>query len=199
MPQAPTNFFQTLHPSIFDWNTHGLPRVMADEHRIAVLHHMVSCIYSKNRFVAREVSQWLRGLQLASTSYSTCAGLWPVISRPVAAFYLQFQFSLVEGLSAIWRRSFTSADFSGCFFAHCGTSPNRQLWSSGLILCGDPIPLPSTFVVMYMSKTSLDKCKLALSPCVRQLYEQYRILHVWLSVVFCVVALSHQLPLIEFI
>ena len=37
VPQVPTNFFQTLHPSISAWNTHGLPRITSPSNMSTVL------------------------------------------------------------------------------------------------------------------------------------------------------------------
>ena len=37
IPQAPTNFFQTLHPSISAWTTHGLPLITSPSKMTTVL------------------------------------------------------------------------------------------------------------------------------------------------------------------
>ena len=37
IPQAPTNFFQTLHPSISTWTTHGLPLITSPSKMTTVL------------------------------------------------------------------------------------------------------------------------------------------------------------------
>ena len=37
IPQAPTNFFQTLHPSISAWTTHGLPLITSPRKMTTVL------------------------------------------------------------------------------------------------------------------------------------------------------------------
>ena len=64
-----------------------------------------------SRFAGHAVSQWLRRLQHASTSYSTHAGLWLVIiRRRVAGFLLQLQFSCGP-LASLWRSHTVASTF----------------------------------------------------------------------------------------
>ena len=49
----------------------------------------------RSQFAAYEVSQWLRGLILASTSCSTHSGLWLVIRRHIVGSPPHLQFSFV--------------------------------------------------------------------------------------------------------
>ena len=103
-------------------------------------------VYFGCRFAARDVSQCLRERQLASTS---CSALW----RPVVGIcvHLQFSFVVAECNDA---GLFAYVSFLGVCSHTLGIGDTVVMGSPVVfwLLCGDPVPMPSTFIAKSIYK-----------------------------------------------
>jgi len=115
-----------------------------------------SHIYFRSRVTARKVSTLFCWLQLASTSYSVCAGCGSLLGDVLLAFFLRSN-SRLHRLDVMKQTYPCRLLFRGVWPHTLGIGETVVMRTAvGLwLLCGDPKPLPRPCLNLYNVNVSL--------------------------------------------